>query len=86
MTYWEVIDDIVIAKFDYSWHPDDTDEPYIYQFGNNQYPAEIMPTIEYVVPGATQIKYVNNVVATLGPNKTNWKIIQPINENKFDFS
>jgi len=75
-----------VVNFDYSWHPDDTEEPYIYVFGNNQYPAEIMPTIEYVVPGATQIKYVNNVVATLGPNKTNWKIIQPINENKFDFS
>jgi hypothetical protein len=41
--------DAVVAEFDYSWHPDDTEEPYIYQFGNNLYPAEIMPTVEYRV-------------------------------------
>jgi len=75
-----------IKSFDYSWHPDSTEEPYIYVFGNNLYPAEIMPTIEYIVPGATQIKHINDIVATLGPDRTNWVIFQPIDEDKFDFS
>jgi hypothetical protein len=83
---FNILDDIVIADFDYSWHPDETEEPFIYVFGNNLYPAEIMPTIEYIVNGATQIKYVNDIIATLGPNKNNWEIIQPINEDTFDFS
>jgi hypothetical protein len=80
------LSNLKIKDFDYSWHPDTTEEPYIYQFGNQYYPAEIMPTIEYAVPGATQIKYINEIIATLGPDKTNWVIIQPVNEGKFDFS
>ena len=75
-----------IKDFDYSWHPDTTEEPYIYVFGNQYYPAEIMPTIEYAVPGANQIKYVNEIIAILGPDRNNWVIVQPINEDKFDFS
>ena len=80
-----ILGNLPIANFDYTWHPDTTDEPYIYVFGNNYYPAEVMPTIEYAVPGAKQIKYVNDIVATLGPDRTNWVIVQPIDEDKFDF-
>jgi len=93
---FEIVDDaIVIADFDYSWHPDDTDELYIYQFGNNQYPAEEMPTIQYVPKDAVrlasgkaigQVKYVNDVVATLGENKTNWVIPKNVDTTNFDFS
>ena len=75
-----------IKDFDYSWHPDTTDEPYIYVFGNSQYPAEIMPTIEYAVPGATQVKYVNDIVATLAPDMNNWEIPENIDISGFDFS
>jgi hypothetical protein len=75
-----------IKDFDYSWHPDTTDEPYIYVFGNNLYPAEIMPTIEYAVPGATQIKYVNEIVATLDNDRTNWEVSDNIDVTNFDFS
>ena len=74
-----------IADFDYSWHPDTTDDPFIYVFGNKQYPGEVMPTIEYAVPGAKQIKYVNEVVATLGPDMTNWVQVQEVDES-FDYS
>ena len=81
-----ILNNYKIKDFDFSWHPDETDEPYIYVFGNNQYSAEIMPTIEYVVPGAKQIKYINDVVATLGEDKTNWVITQPIDETTFDFT
>jgi hypothetical protein len=81
-----IINNYKIKDFDFSWHPDSTDEPYIYVFGNNLYPAEIMPTIEYIVPGATQIKYVNDIVATLGPDMTNWEVPDNIDVTDFDFS
>lgn len=82
---FEVTEGVVVESFDYSWHPDDTELPYIYVFGNNLYPSEIMPTIRYVVNGATEIKYVNDVVAKLGKNKTNWHIPTNIEDN-FDYS
>jgi hypothetical protein len=83
---WETIDNIEVSEFDYSWHPDDTEEPYIYVFGNTQYPAEVMPTIRYCVPGATTIKYINDIVAKLAPNKQNWIIPDNVDVSDFDFS
>jgi hypothetical protein len=81
-----VEDGIAIKDFDYSWHPDETDGPYIYIFGNNKYPAEIMPTVKYIVPGATKIKYINDVKATLAPNMSKWTIPNNIDTSSFDFS
>jgi hypothetical protein len=75
-----------ISEFDYSWHPDETEEPYIYVFGNNQYSAEEMPTIMYTVASATKYKYVSNIIAKLGPDRANWNICVPIDETVFDFS
>jgi hypothetical protein len=86
MDNWVVLDNLNVIDFDYSWHPDDTEEAYIYQFGNNQYPAEIMPTVEYTVQGAKQFKYVHDIVATLGPDKTNWEIPKNIDDTGFDYS
>ena len=83
---FSILNNYKIKDFDYTWHPDTTEEPYIYVFGNNQYPAEIMPTIEYAVPGATQIKYVNDIVATLASDMTNWEIPENIDVSDFDFS
>ena len=91
-----IIDDLIIDKFDYSWHHDETDEPYIYVFGNNQYPAEVMPTIEYIPNDALRlpsgkpigrtIKYVSDIIANLGENKKNWTIPEDIDISEFDFS
>ena len=81
-----ILNNYKIKDFDWSWHPDDTDEPYIYVFGNNQHPAEIMPTIEYVVPGATQIKYVSDVIAVLDVDMTNWEVPDNTDTSTFDFS
>ena len=81
-----ILNNYKIKEFDWSWHPDETDEPYIYVFGNTQYPAEIMPTIEYVVPGATQIKYVNDIVAVLDTDMSNWEVPNNIDTSDFDFS
>ena len=82
---WEIVDGIKIKDFDFSWHPDRTEEPYIYVFGNNLYPGEIMPTVRYIVPGATQVKYIADVLATLAPNKDNWLIPDDIELGDFDF-
>lgn len=83
---WETLNNYIIADFDYSWHPDETEEPYIYVFGNTQYPAAEMPTLEYRMPGATQKKYINDPVAKLAPNKEHWEVVEKINESSFDFS
>ena len=56
------------AEFDYSWAPHPHDPPYIYVFGNQWWPAEIMPTVEYHVPGATERKYMSTPKAELAKN------------------
>jgi len=60
--------------WDYSWRPDPGDPPLIYVFGNQWWPAEKMPTVEYTVPGATDRKYMSWPRAQLLPNHTNWTI------------
>jgi len=83
---WEIPSTVKVKYFDYSWHPDNTDDPYIYVFGNNLYPAENMVTVKYVIPGATNIKFLNNPIATLDTNYNNWTIPENIDRNSFDFS
>ena len=65
---------IVDCEWDYSWRPDPGDPPLIYVFGNQWWPAEKMPTVEYTVPGATQRKYMSWPRAQLLPDRTNWTI------------
>ena len=72
--------------FDYSWRPDPTSPPYIYVFGNTQYPGNIMPTIEYVVEGATERKYVDDIVPKLAPQPHKFQLLEDIDTTKFDFS
>jgi len=57
--------------FDTAWAPHPLDPPYIYVFGNQWYPAEIMPTVEYHVPGATERKYMNYPRAELQEQHNN---------------
>ena len=85
-TNWKVLNNLVIENFDYSWHPDESETPYIYVFGNTQYRPEEMPTIQYSIKGATETKYIHNVVAKLAPSKVHWEIPKNIDESSFDFS
>lgn len=55
---WITPDHVDIESFDFTWHPDDTDPPYIYQFGT-QHQRTGGP--QYVMPGATDIKYVDQI-------------------------
>ena len=65
-----------VEEFDYSWHPDPGSPPYIYVFGNQWHSAEIMPTVEYHQPGATERKYVHDIVAKLPPQQQNWQLLE----------
>ena len=57
---WEISDELDDLDFDYTWHPDANDPPYIYQFGT-QHQKTGGP--RYVMKGASETKYVNNVTA-----------------------
>ena len=72
------------VEFDWSWHPHPLDPPYIYVFGNQWYPANRMPTVEYRVAGATQRKYMTTPVAQLpADHNQNWNTLLPC---EFDYS
>jgi hypothetical protein len=73
------------STIDFSWHPDDTEPPYIYVFGNQWYDVDTMPTFQYRVKGATDKKYVYDFKAILTPDKSKWTIPEDI-EDSFDYS
>lgn len=74
------------CHWDYSWRPDPGDPPYIYVFGNQWHRAEVMPTVEYCVAGATERKFMHYPRAELLPNDTHWIVPDSINCNEVDFS
>jgi hypothetical protein len=79
--YKSLVDNI---DFDWSWHPHPKDPPYNYVFGNQWYPANIMPTVEYHVPGATERKYMTAPRAQLREQHSNhWHTLMHC---EFDYS
>ncbi|NDB84477.1 MAG: hypothetical protein EB127_17505, partial [Alphaproteobacteria bacterium] len=74
---WVVLDSIDEKTFDFSWHPDPTSPPYIYRWGCRFFPATHKPVLEYRVPGATNIKYMDNLVELL-PEPEQWRILHDI--------
>lgn len=74
------------AYFDYSWRPDPTAPPYIYVFGNNQYPSSVMPTIEYHVEGATERKFIENIVPKLAARPADFEALEDIDPSSFDMT
>ena len=77
---------LVDSEFDYNWLPSPWDPPYIYVFGNQHWPAEVQPTVEYHVPGATERKYMEWPVAQLKPCRNNWLLNENIDEESWDWS
>ena len=55
---WQVPKGIDTDSFDWTWHPDPTEPPYIYQFGT-QHQRTGGP--QYCVKGATDIKFVDQI-------------------------
>ena len=82
---WVELDLIDHIKFDFSWHPDATDPPYIYKWGCKFFPAEFKHVLEYRVPGATQEKYMNTI-AELVPEYDRWVEHQEVDKTRFDMS
>jgi hypothetical protein len=58
MTHWTIPDRVDVSSFDFSWRPDPGDPAYIYQFGT-QHQRTGGP--RYIVPGATDVKYVDQI-------------------------
>jgi hypothetical protein len=74
------------CEFDRSWCPDPGSPPYIYVFGNQWYPAEVMPTAEYHMPGATERKYVDYHKAQLTPIMDRWAVPEEVDVTNIDFT
>ena len=55
---WIIPTGFDVESFDWSWHPDPTDPPYIYQFGT-QHQRTGGP--QYPMPGATDLKFVDQI-------------------------
>jgi len=83
---WKIHYEIDKTSFDFSWRPDPREPAFIYVFGNTQYLAEIMPTVEYHVPGATEYKFIEDISmrAKLSPNSTRFEHLE--NCNGIDYS
>jgi len=77
---------VVESDMDYSWVPDPGDPPYIYVFGNQWHAAEIMPTVEYRMPGAADRKYMDSPVAELPADMTLWHVPDNVDIRDMDFS
>ena len=54
---WEIPDNIDKSTFDFTWHPDSSEQPYIYQFAT-QHQKTGGP--RYAMPGATEVKYISH--------------------------
>ena len=79
---WHMLHAIDETQFNFSWRPHPKDPPYIYVWGNQHWPAEKMPTVEYHVTGATERKYMGDAVML--PDMINWTELYPV--DNFDFS
>ena len=82
---WVLLDLVDETKFDFSWHPDPTDPPFIYVWGCKYFPVELQACLEYHVPGATNVKYMSSIVELL-PQTERWVEVQEIDKSLFDFS
>jgi hypothetical protein len=80
---WKILTPIDMS-FDFSWRPDPHSPPYIYTWGNKYIPAEIQPTLEYHVEGATDRKYMGDVKVV--PQWSLWKELIPVDKDTFDFT
>jgi hypothetical protein len=81
--HWHTLED---CEFDYSWLPDPGDPPFIYVFGNQWHRAEIMPTVEYQVPGAVERKYLTHPRSTLVEDSTLWTVPEHIDPSTVDYT
>ena len=82
---WKERQKIDKSKFDFTWRPDPGAPPYIYVWGNKWIPAELQATLEYICPGATERKYMEDLVEVL-PEIDRWNEVQLIDKTGFDMT
>jgi hypothetical protein len=75
--------DLNYQAFDYTWHPDATDPPLIYQFGT-QWQKTGGP--RYSVPGAIEIKYVRTPYYNKTDQDNNWVVPDNVDNSSFDYT
>ncbi len=84
LEYWDYRD-CDPASIDSRWAPDPEDPPYIYQF-----PVKWgRPNVDgprYVVPGATEVKYLYDFEARFNPQMDRWHVPEEVNSNDIDFT
>jgi len=85
---WNILIPIDKTQFDFTWRPDPNlhEPPFVYVFGNKWNDSGTEPTVEYIVPGATVRKYMDNLVATTLADMQYWTITNPDDNDTFDFS
>ncbi len=67
MPCWTIPAGFDVTRFVWSWHPDPTDPPYIYQFGT-QHQCTGGP--QYTIPGATDLKFVDQLKGSVKSGTT----------------
>jgi hypothetical protein len=77
-TNWVIPDNINIDDFDFSWHPDITEDPYIYQVGT-QHQKTGGP--RYVVANSNVVKYIGEIKLNYVPVTDNVYLIDHNNAN-----
>jgi len=80
---WDVPTGVDTQGFDFSWHPDPTEPPYIYQFGTQW---QKIGGPKYVVPGAVETKYISSPRAEKTAVDPYWEVPQGIDVNSFDWT
>jgi hypothetical protein len=83
MSRWTVPEGIDTQAFDWTWHPDSRDTPYIYKFGT-QWQKTGGPV--YTVPGAVESKFVSTPRATKILPDTNWTVPTAVDVGTFDWT
>ena len=84
--YYKNFETLLDCDFDYSWTPHPWEPPYQYVFGNQHWDGTLMPTVVYTVPGATEQKFLDWPVAELTASRTNWEILETIDEAAWDWT
>ncbi len=80
---WTVSDAADVSTFDWTWHPDHTEPPFIYQFGT-QHQRTGGPV--YTVLGATEIKYVSSPRAIKTSKDSAWAVPEGVDTSTFDWT
>ena len=83
--YWYIPDNIDPNSIDYTWCPNPTDPPLIYQFPV-KWGWDRIGGPEYRVPGARDIKYLDDFYARTRSDMTCWVVPENIDLDSFDFS